>query len=227
MGVEGRGCGARDAPRPPAGIPATVALLDAIARSGVTDPEVLRALRVVPRDRFVPRGLAAHAGEDRPLPIGWAQTISQPSVVALMTEALRVSPGAKVLEVGTGSGYQTAVLAEVGAEVFSVEILPAVAELGRTNLEAAGYRDRIRLRVGDGYRGWPEEAPFDRILLTAAPDHVPAPLLEQLAPGGVLVLPVGAEGHQVVRRVTKGPAGVRAEDLLPVAFVPMTGEARR
>jgi protein-L-isoaspartate(D-aspartate) O-methyltransferase len=202
-----------------------------IEARGVKDPAVLAALRAVPRHRFVPLALAGEAYADRPLPIGEGQTISQPYIVALMTELLRVSPGQRVLEVGTGSGYQAAVLAALGLEVFSIEIVASLGRQAAALLAALGY-ERVQVRIGDGYRGWPERAPFAGILVTAAPDHVPRPLLEQLAPGGRLVIPVG-EGVQqleVHRRLPEdgpeGPVYVR-EVVLPVRFVPMTGEAER
>lgn len=216
------GTAAAAAPPSPA-----AALVAEVSRHGVTDRRVLAAIGTVPRDRFVPPEQRAHAWADRALPIGWGQTISQPTVVAFMTQALEVSAGQKVLEIGTGSGYQAAVLASLGARVWSIEIVEPVAAFGRANLEAAGFADRVTLRVGDGYRGWPEAAPFDRILITAAVDHVPPPLLQQLAPGGVLVLPVGG-AEQTVRRVTRAADDTWThEDLLPVLFVPMTGEAQR
>ena len=218
----GWGTTAAAAPLSPA-----AALVADVSSHGVTDRRVLAARAAVPRDRFVPPEQRDHAWADRALPIGWGQTISQPTVVAVMTQALAVAPGHKVLEIGTGSGYQAAVLAELGATVWSIEIVEPVAAFGERNLEAAGYADRVTLRVGDGYRGWPEAAPFDRILITAAVDHVPPALLEQLAPGGVLVLPIGAD-EQIVRRVTRAADGTWThEDLLPVLFVPMTGEAQR
>lgn len=190
---------------------------------GVSDPVVLEALRAVPRERFVPADLAQHAYADSPLPIGHGQTISQPYVVAYMTEAARVQPGDRVLEIGTGSGYQAAVLAEIVGELWTIEIVPELAREASATLRACGY-DRVHVQSGDGYRGWPEEAPFDVILVTAAPDHVPAPLLEQLAVGGRLVLPVGGEEQEIVR-VVRDESGWNYETLLPVRFVPMTGEA--
>ena len=197
-----------------------------IAARGVEDPRVLDAMRAVPRHRFVPEELRSRAYEDRPLPIGHGQTISQPYIVAFMTEAVAPRPGDRVLEVGTGSGYQAAVLDELGARVFSIEIVEPLAERAARDLAATGYD--VAVRAGDGYRGWPDEAPFDVILITAAPDHVPAPLLEQLAPGGRLCLPVGAEhGLQELRLITKAADGTLTErSLLPVRFVPMTGEAQ-
>jgi len=192
---------------------------------GIKDPLVLKAMREVPRHVFVPEQLTQHAYEDRPLPIGEAQTISQPYIVALMTELARVQPASKVLEVGTGSGYQAAVLAALGAQVYTIEIIPVLAERARADLETLGYRD-IQYRVGDGYRGWPEAAPFDAVIVTAAPDHVPQPLVDQLKVGGRLVIPVG-DRLQRLMVITRTAEGVRTEEITPVRFVPMTGEAQR
>jgi len=195
-----------------------------IERRGVRDPRVLEAMRTVPRHLFVPAELRDRAYDDAPLPIGDGQTISQPYIVAFMTEAARVKPGDRVLEVGTGSGYQAAVLAATGVEVMSIEIIPGLAERARRALAEAGYT-KVVVRTGDGFRGWPEAAPFDAVLVTAAPDEVPPPLLDQLKVGGVLVIPVGT-GTQELIRVTRTAAGYERESLLPVRFVPMTGEAR-
>ena len=195
-----------------------------IERRGVRDARVLAAMRAVPRHLFVPDDLRARAYDDAPLPIGEGQTISQPFIVAFMTEAARVAPGDRVLEVGTGSGYQAAVLAAIGAEVMSIEILPGLAERARTALAAIGF-EKVAVRTGDGFRGWPEAAPFDAVLVTAAPDEVPPPLLAQLKVGGRLVIPVGT-GTQALIRVTRTAEGFERESLLPVRFVPMTGEAR-
>lgn len=197
-----------------------------IAARGVRDPLTLDAMGRVPRERFVPPDAVHEAYRDGPQPIGYGQTISQPYVVGAMTEALELTPDARVLEVGTGSGYQTAVLAEIAAEVYSIEVVAALAERARAVLvEELGY-ENLHLRTGDGYQGWPDAAPFDAILLTAAPDHVPAPLLEQLAPGGRLVLPVGGRDQELVR-LRKTGDGVARERLFAVRFVPMTGEAQR
>jgi protein-L-isoaspartate(D-aspartate) O-methyltransferase len=192
---------------------------------GIIDPRVLEAMRAVPRHLFVPEAQRAGAYEDRALPVGEDQTISQPYIVALMTQLARVEPGAAVLEVGTGSGYQAAILAQMRARVYTIEIIPTLARRARTALEAAGYRD-IQYRIGDGYRGWPEAAPFSAILVTAAPDHVPQPLVDQLAIGGRLVIPVGA-GSQKLLVITRTGAGAHREESIPVRFVPMTGEAER
>jgi protein-L-isoaspartate(D-aspartate) O-methyltransferase len=222
---------------PPAGAPATApspalrarwdALVEAIARGGVRDSATLAALRAVPRHEFVLPRDRASAYDDRPLPIGEGQTISQPSVVAFMTEAVRPRRGMTVLEIGTGSGYQVAVLAEIGCRVYSIEIVRALADSARARLERLGYRG-VSVRHGDGYLGWPEAAPFDAILLTAAPDSVPSALVRQLAPGGRLVAPVGPEdGVQELVLLEKDAAGrVEARPLLPVRFVPMRKDVR-
>ena len=192
---------------------------------GVRDPRVLEALAAVPRHRFVPPQLQEQAYADTPLPIGSSQTISQPYIVAYMTEALQLPPDASVLEIGTGSGYQAAVLAEVAREVYSIEIVPELAERSARLLGELGY-DNVHLRLGDGYRGWPEAAPFDGIMVTAAPDHVPPALVEQLAVGARLVIPVGRRAQEM-RVVTMTEDGPVSETTLPVRFVPMTGEAER
>jgi protein-L-isoaspartate(D-aspartate) O-methyltransferase len=198
---------------------------DQIERRGVRDPRVLEAMRRVPREAFVPEAMRAQAYQDGPLPIGGGQTISQPYIVAFMSEAARVAPDDKVLEIGTGSGYQAAILAALGARVFSIEIRQELAERARRTLLETGHGE-VRVKAGDGYRGWPEEAPFDAILVTAAPDAIPEPLLAQLKPGGRLVVPVGT-GNQELLRVTKTASGFEHERLMAVRFVPMTGEAAR
>lgn len=194
-------------------------------RRGVRDTRVLAAMGRVPRHRFVPLDLQHRAYDDQPFPIGHGQTISQPYIVAFMTEALGLRGGEKVLEIGTGSGYQAAILAEVGARVFTIEIVEPLARQAAELLRALGHVD-VAVRAGDGYQGWPEQAPFDAILLTAAPERIPAPLLEQLAPGGRLVAPVGGSFDQKLVRIGKRDGGLVHEELLPVRFVPMTGRAR-
>src|SRR5262245_26426113 len=188
---------------------------------GVHDPGVLRAMRVVPRHEFVPIDERAQAYEDQPLPIGDGQTISQPYVVAFMTEAAAVRPGARVLEIGTGSGYQAAVLAELGADVYTIEIVPALARSAEAALARTGY-GRVRARTGDGHAGWPEAAPFDAIVVTAAAPEVPAPLLDQLAPGGRLVMPVG-DNWQEIEIHERTEKGITVTRVLPVRFVPLVG----
>lgn len=192
-----------------------------IAR-GISDASVLAAMRTVPRHLFVPRELASQAYGDYPLPIGDQQTISQPYIVALMTELGQIKPKEKVLEIGTGSGYQAAVLAELTDQVFSIEILQSLGERARKTLDATGY-GRVKTRIGDGYNGWQEHAPFDVILVTAAPDRVPRPLLEQLKPGGRLIIPVGPQSSiQNLQRIRKTQTGqIMKEDVIPVRFVPL------
>jgi protein-L-isoaspartate(D-aspartate) O-methyltransferase len=179
----------------------------------------------VPRHRFVPESERAHAYEDRPLPIGDAQTISQPYIVALMSELANVGPGDRVLEVGTGCGYQAAVLAEMGVEVFSIEIIESLAKRARATLSELGYGERIEVRQGDGYAGWFEHAPFDAILVTAAPPEIPNPLKQQLKVGGRLVIPVGTYFQQL-SLVIRTQEGFREQAVIPVMFVPMTGKAQ-
>jgi protein-L-isoaspartate(D-aspartate) O-methyltransferase len=194
---------------------------DQIAARGITDPAVLRAMRTVPRHEFVPPPVREDAYADRPLSIGHGQTISQPYIVALMTELAAVKPGDRVLEIGTGSGYQAAILAELGARVHSIEIVEPLARSAAETLRRLGY-DRVEVRHGDGYRGWPEAAPFAAIVATAAPPDVPPALLAQLAPGGRLVIPVGT-GEQELRLLVRTPTGVETRRVVPVRFVPMVG----
>jgi protein-L-isoaspartate(D-aspartate) O-methyltransferase len=189
-----------------------------IEARGVRDPRVLEALRAVPRHRFVPEAYRARAYEDGPLPIGHRQTISQPYIVAVMTELLRPQPGDRVLEIGTGSGYQAAVLARLVERVYSIEIVPELAAQARASLAELGVAN-VEVFAGDGYRGLPDRAPFDGVLLTAAPAEVPQPLLDQLAPGGRLVAPVGT-GDQELRVIERTPEGIRTTRLFPVRFVP-------
>jgi protein-L-isoaspartate(D-aspartate) O-methyltransferase len=189
---------------------------------GVKDARVLAAMRKVPRERFVPAELASRAHDDTPLPIGRGQTISQPFIVAYMTETLGVEPQHKVLEVGTGSGYQAAVLGELAREVYTIEIVPELARRASRTLQELGYRN-VHVREGDGYAGWPEHAPFDRIMVTAAPEEIPRPLIEQLGPRGRLVIPVGEQGRtQWMTVVEKTAQGVVQRRTIPVQFVPLT-----
>jgi protein-L-isoaspartate(D-aspartate) O-methyltransferase len=195
---------------------------DQIKARGVSDPRVLDAMRTVPRERFVPADQVSRAYADSPLSIGEGQTISQPYIVAYMTEALGVAPGHRVLEIGTGSGYQAAVLAELAQEVYTIEIVAPLARRAAATLRELGY-GHVHVREGDGYAGWPEQAPFDRIMVTAAPEEIPAPLLEQLAPGGRLVAPVGAQyDTQWITVVDKTAAGLTERRTIPVQFVPFT-----
>ena len=194
-----------------------------IVARGVKDARVLAAMRAVPRHLFVPSTEAARAYEDHPLPIGSGQTISQPYVVAFMTEQLKLTGREKVLEIGTGSGYQTAVLASLAARVFSIEIRPELAASAAERLRTLGIQN-VEVRAADGYRGWPEQGPFDAILVTAAPETIPPPLLAQLAPGGRMVIPVGGF-YQELKVIEKTPTGIIESSVLPVRFVPFVGEA--
>ena len=196
-----------------------------IRQRGVKDPRVLDAMRKVPRERFVPAELAPRAYDDGPLPIGQGQTISQPYIVAYMTEILGVGARDKVLEIGTGSGYQAAVLGELARQVFTIEIVPSLAQRAAATLKALGYAN-VTVRAGDGYAGWPAQAPFDRILVTAAPERIPQPLIDQLAVGGRLVAPVGAQGEtQWITVVERTPKGIVENRTIPVRFVPFTRTA--
>lgn len=196
-----------------------------IRARGIADPRVLAAMGKVPRHVFVPEAVRREAYEDHPVPIGFGQTISQPFIVAYMTEQLQLAPTDKVLEIGTGSGYQAAILAELAREVYTIEIIPELAARARATLEALGYRN-VHVRRGNGYLGWPEAAPFDKIMVTAAPDEVPRALVEQLAVGGVLIAPVGVV-EQVLTIVRKTPGGLVRRETIPVLFVPMTGKPKK
>lgn len=190
--------------------------------AGIRDQATLAAMRAVPRHEFVPQDQRARAYEDIPLPIGHDQTISQPAVVALMTELIEPRPGKRVLEVGTGSGYQAAVLAQTGCRVWTIEIFRALADQARARLARLGYSN-VTVRHGDGYAGWPDEAPFDAIVVTAAAESIPPALVDQLAPGGRLVMPVGQQfPYQELALVQKDSTGrVATRQLLPVRFVPL------
>jgi len=197
-----------------------------IKQRGVVDPQVLEAMLKVPRHLFVPKDLELMAYSDTPLPIGYGQTISQPYVVALMTESLKVKKGFKVLEIGTGSGYQAAVLAEMGCQVFSVEIIKILADTAKERISQIHY-SQVNIRWGDGYFGWEEEAPFDRIIVTCAVDHLPPPLLAQLKEGGKMVIPVGPPWSvQSLWVVEKTEDGITTRDLGAVRFVPLTRETQ-
>jgi protein-L-isoaspartate(D-aspartate) O-methyltransferase len=194
-----------------------------IARD-IKSPRVLEAMRTVPRHEFVPAAWRAGAYEDTPLPIGHDQTISQPYIVAYMSEALDLDPSHRVLEIGTGSGYQAAILGELAKEVFTIEIVEPLAVRARDTLARLGYKN-VHVRAGNGYLGWPEEAPFDRVMVTAAPDEVPPALVTQLKVGGLMAIPVGtgAQELRILRRTAKGLETLRT---LPVRFVPMTGKPK-
>lgn len=195
-----------------------------IERRGIRDTLVLKAMRKVPRHLFVPQYLQDHAYIDSPLPIGDGQTISQPYIVAFMTEALKLSGKEKVLEIGTGSGYQAAVLAEIVTKVYTIEIIPPLGKKAGELFKKLNY-ENINVEIGDGYRGMPEQAPFDAIMVTAAPEHIPQSLIEQLKPGGRMIIPVG-DIYQELMLITKKSGGsITKKSVLPVRFVPMTGKA--
>jgi len=193
-----------------------------IKARGVKDPRVLSALLKVERHLFVLEEHLNSAYSDQPLPIGEGQTISQPYIVALMTELLELKGEEKVLEIGTGSGYQAAILGELAKEVYTIEIIESLASMAKKRLSEFGYRN-IKVKAGDGYLGWPEAAPFDAIIITAAPDHIPKPLIEQLKEGGRMVIPVGTY-TQELKKIVKRSGKIETIDIIPVVFVPMTGE---
>ena len=190
----------------------------------IRNPRVLDAMQTVPRHLFIPEAGRGEAYEDSPVPIGHGQTISQPYIVAFMTQALQIEAGDRVLEIGTGCGYQAAVLATLARQVYSIEIIAPLAERARDTLSSLGYRN-IEVRTGNGYFGWPEEAPFDRIMVTAAPDEVPSALVEQLKIGGLMAVPVGTL-MQELRILRRTHGGTETIDTLPVRFVPMTSKPK-
>lgn len=198
-----------------------------IVRRGIKDPRLLAAMRKVPRDAFMPEDVKHLAYDDRAIPVGLGQTISQPYIVAFMTESLALEPGDRVLEIGTGSGYQAAILAELVKEVFSIEIVEPLGQRAAAALASQGYKN-ITTRIGDGYRGWEDEAPFDAIIVTCSPNAVPQPLIDQLADGGRMIIPVGPEGEpQQLVLLRKAGGQIEEKKVLPVVFVPMTGEAKK
>jgi protein-L-isoaspartate(D-aspartate) O-methyltransferase len=193
---------------------------------GIKDERVLAAMAKVPREDFVPVDERSDAYEDGPLPIGYDQTISQPYIVGFMTEQLRPKPGDRVLEIGSGSGYQAAILAELVADVYTIEIVEPLAKTAEATLQRLGYKN-VHLKVGDGYKGWPEEAPFDAIIVTCAPDKVPQPLVDQLKEGGRTVIPVGERFAQQLYLLEKQNGRLKESVTLPVRFVPMTREPQK
>ncbi len=194
-----------------------------IISRGVKDPRVIEAMLKIPRHLFVSREYIDQAYEDYPLPIGYGQTISQPYMVAVMTELLELDNDHKVLEIGTGSGYQTAILASIAKEVYTVERVPELSERARSILKRLGFKN-VRFRVGDGSLGWPENAPYDRIIVTAAAPEIPTPLKEQLKDGGIIVIPVGERLGQVLLKGIKKDGRIITQELFPCAFVPLKGE---
>jgi protein-L-isoaspartate(D-aspartate) O-methyltransferase len=197
-----------------------------IVNRGVTEERLLAAMRKVPREQFVPENLRDESYTDGPVPIGYDQTISQPYIVAFMTEQLHPQPTDRVLEIGTGSGYQAAILAELVAEVYSIEIVEPLAKTAEGTLQHLGYKN-VHVKVGDGYKGWPEHAPFDAIIVTCAPDHVPQPLVDQLKEGGRMIIPVGPRLAQELYLLEKRNGQLRQGAVLEVRFVPMMGAAEK
>jgi protein-L-isoaspartate(D-aspartate) O-methyltransferase len=192
-----------------------------LRQRGIDDPRTLRAMTKVPREKFVPKELINKAYDDRPLPIGYNQTISQPFIVGFMTQEIQPKPTHRVLEIGTGSGYQAAVLGELVAEVYTIEIVRPLAQQAEALLRELGYKN-VHVKAGDGYKGWPEHAPFDAIIVTAAPDHVPQPLVDQLKEGGRLVIPVGQNPAQRLYTYEKRGGSLKEIAVMPVRFVPLT-----
>jgi protein-L-isoaspartate(D-aspartate) O-methyltransferase len=211
---------------PPACHDAEAMVVTQIVGRGVKDERIIAAMRKVPRHEFIPEELRDHAYEDTPLPIGEGQTISQPYIVAFMTEQLQLQPTDRILEIGTGCGYQTAILAELVEEVYSVEIIAALARRAWRTLERLGYRN-VHIKRDDGYNGWAEHAPFDAIIVTCAPNHVPSPIVEQLKEGGPMAIPVGNRQAQKLHLLRKKNGRLRRIATMPVMFVPMTGEAEK
>ncbi len=193
---------------------------------GVTDKRVLAAMGQVPREEFVPAEMRESSYADQALPIGYEQTISQPSVVAFMTEKLRLQPTERVLEIGTGSGYQAAILAELVEKVYTIEIAEPLGRRAEETLRRLGYTN-VEVKLGDGYEGWPEHAPYDAVIVTCAPDHVPQALVEQTREGGRIIIPLGPPGDQRLFLLQKKEGRLEERDVLPVRFVPMTGAARK
>ena len=193
---------------------------------GINDGRVLAAMAKVAREEFVPPNSRTESYEDGPLQIGYGQTISQPYIVAFMTEQLQPKRNDRVLEVGTGSGYQAAILAELVAEVYTIEIIEPLAKNSEATLQRLGYKN-VHVKAGDGYKGWPEHAPFDAVTVTCAPDHVPQPLVDQLKDGGRMIIPVGGFGDQELYLLEKKNGEMQRQAVLPVRFVPMTGEATK
>jgi protein-L-isoaspartate(D-aspartate) O-methyltransferase len=220
------GCGQKPAPVGDLGSERQRMVQEQLMLRGVRDERVLAAMNKVPREEFVPQDSRAASYTDQPLPIGYGQTISQPYIVAFMTEQLRPKPSDRVLEVGTGSGYQAAILAELVAEVYSVEIVEPLAKNAEATLLRLGCKN-VRVKIGDGYKGWPETAPFDAIIVTCAPDKVPQPLIDQLKDGGRMVIPVGDRFAQELYLLEKKNGQLKQSATLPVRFVPMAGEATK
>jgi protein-L-isoaspartate(D-aspartate) O-methyltransferase len=224
--IAAAGCGQKPTPVSDFAAQRQLMVQQQLRARSINDGRVLAAMVKVPREEFVPANSRAASYEDGPLPIGHGQTISQPYVVAFMTEQLRPKTSDRVLEIGTGSGYQAAILAGLVAEVYTIEIIEPLAKNAEATLQRLGYKN-VHVKVGDGYRGWPEHAPFDAITVTCAPDHVPQPLIDQLKEGGRMIIPVGGFGNQELYLLEKKNGQLHRRAVLPVRFVPMTGEATK
>jgi protein-L-isoaspartate(D-aspartate) O-methyltransferase len=222
--IAATGCGQKAAPVFDFAAQRQLMVQQQLVPRGVKDARVLAAMSKVPREEFIPADSRSASYEDGPLPIGYDQTISQPYVVAFMTEKLQLKPNNRVLEVGTGSGYQAAVLAELVADVYTIEIVEPLAKNAEATLQRLGYKN-VHVKAGDGYSGWPEHAPFDAIIVTCAPDHVPQQLTDQLKDGGRMIIPVGERFAQELYLLDKRDGRLRESAVLPVRFVPMTREA--
>src|SRR5881397_4298244 len=224
--IAASGCGQKPAPVSDFGAERQRMVQQQLMTRGINDNRVLGTMAKVPREEFVPPDSRAGSYEDGPLPIGYGQTISQPYIVAFMTEQLRLKPSDRVLEIGTGSGYQAAILAELMSQVYSIEIVERLAKNAEATLQRLGY-ENVHVKIGDGYKGWPEAAPFDAIIVTCAPDKVPQPLIDQLKDGGRMVIPVGERFAQELYLLEKKNGQLKQSATLPVRFVPMTSEAEK
>jgi protein-L-isoaspartate(D-aspartate) O-methyltransferase len=226
VAVASAGCGQNAPPVSDFAAQRQIMIQQQLTARGINDQRVLAAMAKVPREEFVAPESRVASYEDGPLPIGYGQTISQPYVVAFMTEQLRPKPSDRVLEVGTGSGYQAAILAELVSEIYSIEIVEPLAKNAETTLQRLGYKN-VHVKIGDGYKGWPEMAPFDAIIVTCAPDKVPQPLVDQLKDNGRMVIPVGDRFAQQLYLLEKKNGQLKQSATLPVRFVPMTSEAAK
>ncbi len=218
------GCGQKPAPVVDLASERQRMVQEQLMPRGIHEERVLAAMKKVPREEFVPQETRAAGYTDQPLPIGYGQTISQPFVVAFMTEQLQLKRDDRVLEIGTGSGYQAAILAELVADVYTIEIIEPLAKNAEATLKRLGYKN-VHMKAGDGYKGWPDRAPFDAVIVTCAPDHVPLPLVDQMKEGGRMIIPVGGTGEQELYLLEKKSGRLEKRAVLPVRFVPMAGEA--
>jgi protein-L-isoaspartate(D-aspartate) O-methyltransferase len=224
--IAASGCGQKPAPVSDLGVERQRMVQQQLKARGINDGRVLAAMAKVAREEFVPPNSRTESYEDGPLQIGYGQTISQPYIVAFMTEQLQPKRNDRVLEVGTGSGYQAAILAELVAEVYTIEIIEPLAKNSEATLQRLGYKN-VHVKAADGYKGWPGHAPFDAVTVTCAPDHVPQPLVDQLKEGGRMIIPVGGFGDQQLYLLEKKNGEMQRRAVLPVRFVPMTGEATK